>query len=326
MGAHKKEKSKLKGHFDDELRRHACSSFKSAHVTVRNRIPDKKRLRVGKKASGVPDAVWSKAIENFEAGKPSSSAGQRKVERRSFKKIVERWYNRWDEGKACLRVCKSGCVLSESEIELAVRVIGTPKQQGKSWVHFETIQQAIKSDGAAALRDVLQRKQLTASTLHKLLVDDLKRLNHNVADRRPRLPPGTLASRERAAEVWGRRAPWLTLPVQGAIVSTYFDWEFYFNFTFMIDACSFEDGPGLGKAKSKKVYSIPGKLWGPELDEPEQTIAKGTKLMVYVVIHPHGGLIVGPDLVITGSKVPASDSNQKNSILTEWHDFVTAAA
>jgi hypothetical protein len=209
-----------------------------------------------------------------------------------------------------------------------VQVIGTPKQQGNSWIHFETIQQAIDSEQGAALREILQHKKITANSVHKLLVRDLKVLSHSVADRRPRLPPGTLASRQSAAEVWSKRVPWLTLSNQDEEVPAvaYFDWEYYFNFTFMIDACSFEDGPCSGVNKSKRVYRIPDRLWGPELEEDEQSIAKGTKLMYYVVMHPHGGLVVGPDLVFTGNRVPSTLSNCKEAMLTEWHESATPPA
>ena len=84
-----------------------------------------------------------------------------------------------------------------------------------------------------------------------------------------------------------------------ADVPEYFDWEYYFNFTFMIDACSFEDGPGSGVTKSKFIVN-------------------SSKLMYYTVIHPQGGVICGPDLVYTGSKVPVSRSDDKAKILTDW--------
>lgn len=320
MGAHpKKPSTSGKAHFVAEQRIRACLSYQIAHKSIRKVSVDAVHVRSGKR--GFTDPVWTRAFELFEAGKPSKSKAVRQASRRQFKDLVSRWYTRWDNGELCERVGQTGCVLTQAEIQHAVQVIGTPVKVGNSFVHFESMQQALDSDQGKEIRDILSVNKMSTNTLHHLLVNQLKLLSHKTADRRPKLPPGTLASRRQAAEVWAGRVPWLYVTNctrSEADVPEYFDWEYYFNFTFMIDACSFEDGPGSGVTKSKFVYGIPGKLWGPELEEPEQSIVNSSKLMYYTVIHPQGGVICGPDLVYTGSKVPVSRSDDKAKILTDW--------
>lgn len=319
MGKHPKAPSKSgKAHFQPAQRVRACSTFLMAHREIKKVDPGP-RLRVGK--AFMPDDVFRRGHALFIAGEPSNSGAARTADLRQYKDTVCRWFQRWNSGGSCVRAGSRNCQLSQTEINMAVSIIGTPVRTQDSFRHWETIQEAIESDQGAQLRLVLQHKKVSCASLHKLLVTDLKLLTHRCADRRPELPPATLSSRRQAAEVWSAREPWLRShgPTRSdQQTSHYFDWDYYFNYTFMIDAVSFEDGPSSGVKKAKNVYCVANTIWGPELQEPDNSIIKSCKLMYYVVVHPHGGIVCGPDLVFTGSKVPAAAATNKAQLLQQW--------
>lgn len=323
MAPHPKPKATSgKAHFEDDQRVRSCLAYHIAHKEFRKCEPDPRYVRSGKR--GREDPVWSRAYELYEHGRRSASQYVREATRRQFKDCVSRWYERWHAGEVCKRLgnaSKERLGMTEVEVAYAVEVISTPVQKGRSFVHFETIAQALASDEGAELRAILKQRKVSTTRLHKLLVDDLKLLTHNVVDSRPELPKATLESREKAADIWAGRKPWTYQynATQNCNEPHYFDWDYYFNFTFMIDACSFEDGPASGsKKQARNVYRKAGVLWGPEIEEPPQSIVKGSKLMYYTIIHPHGGVVCGPDLVYTGSKVPVAQAGDKADVLHDW--------
>ncbi len=201
-----------------------------------------------------------------------------------------------------------GTGLSEGELQLLASLIAEPvlDEDGDSCTYFSSI------DAAAAERPQVQelvaKATVSTSVLHDVLVEDLELLKYNQVDEVPALKQSTLKKRQRASDIWGGRRAWLTGPDAGTRshhrAEVEWDKRWYSQFTFMIDATSFEDG-ALSKGSSKEnVYTLENKQWGPTHVTGPQTVTATTRVMVYCIIHPFGGLICGPDIVFTGSKIP----------------------
>lgn len=241
---------------------------------------------------------------------------------RQYQDAVRTWLSRCTEGERAVRVgTNRKCPLSQSEIDVAVRALGTPIQVEDSFIYFQTIDQCIEeSPLGPQLAEVLNRKSMRPQQLHSLLVHDLKLLAYKKADDRDELCPATLASRRQCADIWARRKPWLMNPSSTRSerqIPAYFQWEWYFDYTFMIDAVAFEDGVRSGSS-SAKVYQSVKKKFGPHTVKRKKGIATTSKLMFYVMIHRHGGIVAGPSLMYSGSRVPKSMALQKGAILAPW--------
>lgn len=130
-------------------------------------------------------------------------------------------------------------------------------------------------------------------------------------DQRDKLPVATLKDRQNAAEIWNREKPWFTkvnsrwatgLRTEPKQIDVYWDWEWYRQFTFMLDATFFtNESSGLAKHQGERVFKFKHIHHKPEHAKPTKSIRQACKLMVYTVIHPHLGVIVGPDFMYTGS-------------------------
>jgi hypothetical protein len=86
----------------------------------------------------------------------------------------------------------------------------------------------------------------------------------------------------------------------------------------MLDAVSFEDCEAGTAFKSAKVYTLNEATYPPHLLPPKQRIDATNRAMFYVVLHPHEGAILGPELVYTGSRVAQADKSKKDDILKPW--------
>jgi hypothetical protein len=243
--------------------------------------------------------------------------------RHQFQDAVRSWYPTFLSGKPLERSgrCRD-CPLSESELQFAVDTLSTPIEDGDSYIYFETVAQCIaESENGAKLEDILIRKHLSPQALHRLLVDDLGLVSFKIADLREELPESTLAKRRMCCDIWARRRYWLENPSptrSGRPIPVHFDWNWYFDFTFMIDAVSFEDGALSGGSSHKKVYQAIHKRFGPQLQQRKRSIARTSKMMFYVMIHRHGGIVAGPSLMMSGSRVPQAQASQKGAILAPW--------
>jgi hypothetical protein len=86
----------------------------------------------------------------------------------------------------------------------------------------------------------------------------------------------------------------------------------------MLDAVAFEDSEVAPKAEEKKCYTLDHETYPPHLLPRKPRIDSTNRVMVYVVLHPHEGIVVGPDIMFTGSKVQESQKEHKDEILKEW--------
>lgn len=337
MGAHKRAKTVSgKCHFTPEQRRDACLSFKKAHYRKRNKTYPTVlgcKLRYNATRGRQGDDVWAEAFEDYTAGETTHPSYQgtkppRGCSTETFKAVVRTWYATYARGGECARGGLKASPLSDTDVALCVKHIGEPYDSEKgSFSHHSSLEDAFKR--SPELQQMLQRhggtKKLSLQRLHNILVEDLKVLTYTKPDTRDVLCDRTLDSRKKAAEQWAGRQPWLKQAspalLGGREVDTYFDQEFYHQFTFMIDAVGMEDGPGTKDQPESRVYGVAHKIWGPQHLKKKPPVKGASKMMFYVVLHPRAGIICGPDLVLTGSRVAAVDKAQKEQLLRQWCVF-----
>lgn len=336
MGKHKKAKSTgRQAHFTGKQRQAACGVFKSVFKGQYGSDPvivGKKFQCVGKLSYAAQRGCKGDAVCNAAHRLYTNGAGEDHEEETprehcssaAFLKVVRTWYARWRAGESCERMEKP-IILTEADVELCLQHIGEPFDELEgSYIHYSSISKAV--DASPELQEMQARyggkNKLTPTRLHKILVDDLKVLSHNMPDVKEPLCPRTLKSRRDAAEVWSGRVPWMqqASPAHrgGVQVDTYFKQEFYEQFTFMIDAVGMEDGPGSKPQRRAKVYRVAHKLWGPHLVGGQPGLKQASKMMIYVALHPEVGIVCGPDLVYTGSKVPLASKAEKAALLKQW--------
>lgn len=321
MAPHVKDMSTgPQGHFSQEQRELACAFFRSAFNQVRKRLPSANDTHGGKAGKGGDD-IWSIAWQNYQA----SERGQEVkpiATRRQFRTVVRRWYARNAVAAPCRRLGSYACDLTASEIDLCVNLLSTPLQRGENYHYFETIAECIAiAEHGDRLSALLARKKMSPHTLHRLLVDKLHVLKYGRCDCRDELPESTLKLRRECAAKWAGKAHWMELPSarnDSALVKSYFKWEWYFDLTLMIDAVCFEDGAQSGK-QTQRVYKALKKVYGPQLQKPKKQIDASSRMMFYVMIHRREGIVKGPDLMYTGSRVPQRLAPQKGSILAPWY-------
>lgn len=321
MGAHPKQKSVSgRSHFSQAQREQACSFYRTAFKRVRGSSPPAGLVHEAKLGCK-GDPIWQAAFADFQRAQRSSEHRQITTVVQ-YRGVVTEWGSRFNSGAPCARMGTGiGCPLSAAEIEFAVEVLGTPVQEGENSIYFETVSQCIdRAERGPDLADLLRKKGLSTRSLHRLLVDELKVLAFTKCDVRDELPESTLRARRACADKWARRTAWLENPSPtrgGQLLKAYFKWEWYFNFTFMIDAVSFEDGVCSG-GHNQRVYQAIRAKFGPQLARKKKSISATSRIMFYVMNHCHGGIVGGPWLMFSGSKVPQSLAAQKDVILAPW--------
>ena len=324
MSPHDKRKSSgPQAHFSQAQHELACGFYRSAFKRERHSSPDRSDIHCGSPGC-TGDPIWNVAWQDFKAGQLSGDCLEKPIKhRRQFKNVVRRWYHRYSEAKPCCRQGSSAdCDLSPCEIEFCVSALTTPLQVGESYHYFETIADCVsQTEYGERLSALLERKQMSPESLHRLLVDKLHVVKYAKCDTRDELPESTLKLRRACADIWGNRTHWLLNPSptrDARLVKSYFFWEWYFDYTFMIDAVSFDDGIHSGK-QSERVYQAVKKVYGPKLQRPKKSLEASSRMMFYVMIHRRGGIIAGPSLMFSGSRVPQRLAPQKGIILGPWY-------
>jgi hypothetical protein len=324
MGKHPKPPSAKFGkcHFTPALRKRACSCFKAAHFSLYHFDLGSVSHYKGKSVAGHRDGVWHAAFQTFVQGFPARERIPlpREITYKNYKDLVKKWYDSWNRGCDCARESeRSSNVPIDSLYRLASLVASGKEGIDGSWTYFESIQQASKS--CAELRDRISQYCLLPSTLHNLLVHKHKYLKYKRPDQRSRHAKSTLLKRQACSAIWAGTKPWLTT-VSGtraeSRIDVHFEWSWYSNLKILLDAVSFEDCEAATAFKSAKVYTLNEATYPPHLLPPKQRIDATNRAMFYIVLHPHEGAILGPDLVYTGSKVAQSDKSKKDEIMKPW--------
>ena len=238
------------------------------------------------------------------------------IPRDKFLHMAKYWLPKWMGSRRDCRNkrAKRQKPLTDEEEREAARILARPQRTSEGYHCWRSVQECLDQDTAEGkrLKELFERVNVTPVTWGQQLVHRHPALlMYGLVDKVPKLPAATLRARRKAADVWGRAVPWKIrkgmedLRDGGAVQSRhYWDWRWYEDFTFMIDATTFDDQEGAAHYR-EKGFSHPTVKYPPESVRADKPINNISKVMVYAVIHAHLGLIVGPDVMYTGSAATA---------------------
>lgn len=316
-------------HFPPKLREAACESYFHAYSSVHGVQLDCRQLpelRLGPAG----DAVLTKAYQSFMAA--HSRRGRligcpRPCSRKAYRELIHRHFNSWARTRECpTRSRKKPVSLTDAEATELAQLLATPMRIGNSYIRFTTLEEA--GEIRPRVRSLVLKSGVSHQALHAWLLSHVSALKYKPEDRAPILCASTLRQRQILCDVLGHRRPWFTRlshraaiahndgaafaqpivspsPTEHTLVNVYFEHIFYSLFTFVIDAATFTDQEG-EMHEHPKCYSLTNDVFPPHLVPGDRPISQTRSLMVYAVIHKHGGLVVGPDIMLTGSKLEKS--------------------
>lgn len=321
-------------HFPPNLREAACEATYISYLEIYGVSLDC-RLLPPLQRGPVGDTVISHAYTRFMASYSRHGiliGCQRPCDRRSFRELVRRHFVSWAISRQCpSKTKKKAICLTRAEALEMARLLATPARNGSSYVRFTTLDEAASC--WPRVRALLTKSGATSNALHSWLLKQVPTLKYQPEDRAPLLCPSTLRKRQLCARIWSQRSPWFTRlshraavasrasasvrqpiarqPIATAcagdpsLVNVYFDPIFYSQFGFVIDATSMSDREG-PMHHHPKCYSASDDVYPPHLVPDDKCISQTRSIMVYCVIHKFGGLLVGPDVMLTGTKLEKS--------------------
>lgn len=256
----------------------------------------------------------------------------RPCNRRSYRELIYRHFETWSASRECPTPSRKKSVnLTLKEGAELARNLATPEREGDSYVRFTRLADAGAS--RPRIRDLLKKARSSEDAVHAWLLENVKTLRYTPEDRAPELSPSTLQKRRLLSEILGQRRPWFARPshraaiaraagrsgatpngqpisgpstVDSTLVNVYFETEFYSQFAFVIDAVTFTNAEG-PMHDHPKCYTSTEVVYPPRLVPPDPPVSQKISIMVYCIIHKHGGLIVGPDIMLTGTKLEKSE-------------------
>ena len=205
--------------------------------------------------------------------------------------------------------------------------------ENDNFVRFQSISAA--RDKKPRVKELCEKSGADDEPLHQALLARFPKLLYGPEDRRARLVTSTLNARRMLADQWVGRCPWFYLPQHKALpagrsirrsrrleekqlpqdpddehhedepdpIPVYWQPEWLSQFGFMLDATTFSNADGPLSRKAKHVYYSTEDVWGPREETPDPSISQTVSIMVYCVIHKHLGIVVGPDIMYTGTKL-----------------------
>lgn len=330
-------------HIPPNMRAAACAMFYSQYKD-RKRIerPDQVVLEFSFGCKG--DPVLNAAYDDFMSAhscKGKLRGLPRGLTRRQFRNLILSHWKAWRDTMHCpSRSHKRVINLTYDEaVELAT-LLTEPVNNNGSMERFETVKDAMKVKPRIA--ELVKKSGVgeITSSLDTWLLKEVPWLRLQADDRAPRLCKTTLRKRMQCSDVWGGRIPWRRVqrrhgyakdrarklqeksPItrkrrrgtdeEEDMFESMFDPAWYGPFTFMLDATRLELREGTVE-DAAKVFTSKEHVYGPRLAKPDASISQTQSLMVYAVIHKYHGLLVGPDVMLTGSKLKATTSKLTKS-------------
>ena len=345
-------------HFPPYMREAACLIFHDKYKQIRRIDPlllESPVIDKGTKG----DTVINAAFEEFKAAYTQNDlllGLPRGIKRKEFTRLVRAHWPAWRLTRHCPSVPhKKTVYLTDAEASELATLLAQPDIKDNSVNRFESLHEAARKDTRVA--QLVAKSGVThLSFLESWLMQRFVWLKHRPEDRAPRLCTDTLRKRRRCADIWAGRRPWLwvkrrrcfekdkaRVKQQKAPVNkkkrrrpddsdsdsdkddgepVYFDPDWYGPFTFVVDATRMEV-PVEELTAGTHVFVNTRHIYGPKLAEPPPSVNQTISLMVYSVIHKHLGLVVGPDIMLTGSKLKASASASTKSELFEQQGVET---
>ena len=263
----------------------------------------------------------------------------RPMQKPDFIKILHKYRKAFLDTRDCPSKSKKKIInLTASEWEELARELATPLQQNNNFVRFTSIGDA--AEKKPRVHELKIKSGVGYALLHQELMIKFPDLQYAPEDRAVKLCPSTLKARRKLADVFAGRVPWLLLPREGdplhrtrlghhtlqqrenpgsqaphqddntAYHEVYWDPE-WMQFVFMMDATTFDNHVGEMTRKAPHVYYDIKEQWGPKEVTGNPPISQTVSIMSYSIIHPYLNLVVGPDIVYTGTKLKQSKEDKE---------------
>ena len=307
-------------HFSPAVCEHACHCFSDAYYVIEGKAVASERLpslRAGPK----PHPVLAAAYESFQReflcdGQLITQA--RECSKENFRWILRTHWHQYFVNRTCPRPVRRKLVsLTDDEThELAGLLCKRPQLDDGTYVAHENLAAAAKSYDR--VKELIDKANATDAVLKQHLLDNVPGLKYQREDVAYALAPTTRMKRRSCAEILRGDAPWFKRPrthqTRGQAPSkdadsedVYWKQDWWAQHVFIGDATHFSDFRGDEKAKDSAPHVFVMSTDPPypprEVPRPK-SIRQSTSLMVYVVWHWFLGLVVGPDLMFTGTRLP----------------------
>lgn len=322
--------------FSLEVRAAVCDSYYTSFYRIEGvRFEDYvgwKRKR-GREGDRVLDEAW-RCFEAQHTRNGRLLLQPRSINKEAFRRLIDRHFPSWIAQRRCPSKPRKKIVnLTAAELHELAELLATPIEKGGKTMRFQSIEAAVAEaaivprisalvdkSGCGDCTDILQRH----------LLQSVPELHLGPEDRTQKLCQKTLKDRQALADVLAGRVPWIvrpsTVPVRSSrtapITSTTqatpamekaasdtaerlleFYWQPEFmDFVFMLDATHFSDKEGPIHARAPHVFYSTRDVYGPTEVERDKSITETTSIMVYCLIHKHLGLVLGPDVMYTGTR------------------------
>ena len=232
----------------------------------------------------------------------------------------------------------------DKEAKRLADLLAKPVIRGDEVIRFTNLEQA--SQYCPEIAALCKKSKATMPALHTWLLHKFPNFQYEPEDRVPKLTPSTLKGRRQCAAVWRGERPWFkrqrvvgtrtctvgTAKEQKAakVKPVYWNPKWYGLYAFMLDATSFSNREGPMHTDAPRVYSDRNNVYPPTPVAADKSISQTCTIMVYAAIHKHFGLVVGPDIIYTGtklkhSKMPKEKQFEQEGVKT-WYDSVRCAS
>lgn len=311
-------------HFSPETCERACACFFSAYDDEYGKNPDKCGLPTFE--SGCKgDRLISTAYQRFmrqhsRDGKLISQ--NRGCTRKAYVHLLHDHWDSYSRDRKCPRKSrKKGINLTDEEGREMARLLGTPVNNNGSYERYQNIDEAIKRN--QRIRNLAEKSNATCSMLHTWLTELVPALRLAPDDCAPKHCASTLKKRQHCAAVLRGESPWIERALSYSCrrvsmpngpaekMPVMWQHEWFGPHTYMLDATTFLNKQGAASEPHGCVYTLTDEVFPPRLVRADKRISQATSIMVYCVIHKHLGLVVGPDIMFTGTKLPQSKKDKE---------------
>lgn len=335
------------GHFQARVREACCEAFFTAFFDLTDkkpRIEPLENLRGNSEGHRALLLAW-KRFTRAHMHEGTLFWQQRGMTKKDFCKILHRYWKTWNETRECnSKSRKKEPTLTWPEWEQLHKAVTTPLQVDGKTVRFASLKEVQQK--LPWVKDLCDKSGLGYQPLVDGLRDRFPSIHYGPEDRAARLCPKTFTARQHLADVWAARAPWLLLPQEEPVndirrserlkiqdpedehegdddddavdpVRVYWNPKWMEQFGFMLDATSFTNAEGPLTRKPRHVYYDVNDVYGPTEEPPNPSISQTISIMVYTVIHKHLGVVVGPDIMYTGTRLKKSTKHKEKQFADE---------
>lgn len=311
-----------KRHFTPDLRANACQQFYLAYLELHGkRLDDQDLPELDRGPEG--DRAVTMAYQRFMDA--NSRDGLliglgRDCDREAYVELLRRSFKQYSVTRTCpTKSRKKDVNLTHQEAEQLFKLLTTPQWHKGNPIRFAGLDDAAKKD--ADIKHLCKKSGATMTYLHRWMMGKFPNLQYEPEDRVQELVASTLKSRRECAAIWRGEQPWFQRPPTvatraaggsdshadaDALHDVYFDPKWMKQHTFMLDATTFSNREGPVHSTAPRVYTDKHEVYGPNPVDADKSIAGSIQIMVYIVIHAYLGLVLGPCIMFTGSKLPMS--------------------